>query len=132
MTEEEARLISENAPQGFHHRVETGQKVILLTGLKNGKYNKSLANQHRKDIFRSSLCIQLALNFVAQKDPITIPFGVVLSDAFSVRLRDVYEFDLWGDTLSLRRMKYRIARGINRDEIKKLHEISMEGLRTYP
>lgn len=131
MTDEEERLISEQAPRGFGHRVEAGQKVLVLTGLDKGPYDRAKVS-HKSAVSHTLLCAEVAFNLVAESDAIVIPYGVVISEAHTRRLRCVYEFDIWGDTIALRRRRYRIKQGIDRSEIQALFERALSALGQQP
>jgi len=61
-----------------------------------------------------------------------MPYGVVFSKAFTTQLRRVYEFEVWGDTLALRRKRYRIRRGIHQREIQALYGMAISALKRSP
>jgi hypothetical protein len=131
LSESEARVIAENAPRGFEHRIDSGQKALVFTQLEQGALDQ-VAGKHHEEIKAISLCSQVVLNLVAESDPVAIPYAVVLSEAFRTRLRNVYEFDIWGDTLSLRKNRYKIKRVINRREIQELYRITIAALKRKP
>lgn len=131
LSNHEARFICENTPGGFEHRVEPDQKVLVLTNLQQGPYKQVKASQ-RIEVNNIALCSQVVLNLVADADPIIIPYGVVLSEAFTTQLRGVYEFEVWGDTLALRRKRYRIKKGIYRREIQALYGMAISALKRSP
>lgn len=127
LSEDEARLISENSPRGFKHRIEPEQKVIVYSRLSSGRY-RQIREKHQKLIKDVALCSQVVLNLVADNDPIVIPYGVVISKAFTARLRDVYEFDVWSDTIALQKKRYRIKDNFDRQEIEALYTITSAAL----
>ncbi len=131
MTVEEARLISEEAPRGFGHRVEAGQKILAMRDLEGGPYHRARIS-HEKAVNLTALGAQVALNLVAQSDPIVVPYGVVVSEAFTRRLRCVYEFDAWGDTIALRRRRYRVKQDIGRSEVEALFQMALSAMEQQP
>lgn len=128
LSENEARLISENSPRGFEHRIEPEQKVLVYSILSSGSY-RHVSERHQKSIKDVALCSQVVLNLVADNDPIVLPYGVLISEAFTTRLRDVYEFDVWSDTIALRKKRYRIKDQFDRQEIEALYVIAYAALR---
>ena len=131
MTVEEERLISEQAPPGFGHRVEAGQKILAMRDLEAGPYHRARIS-HEKAVNLTALGAQVALNLVAQSDPIVMPYGVVVSEAYTRRLRRVYEFDSWGDTTALRRRSYRVKQGIDRSEVEELFQMALSAMKQRP
>jgi hypothetical protein len=131
MTDEERRLISEQAPAGFGHRVERGQRMLAMTGLERGSHNRVRAS-HERVVSLTALCAQVAFNLVGESDPIVIPYGVVVSEAYTRRLKCVYEFDVWGDTIAQRRRKYRVKRHIDRPELQALFEMAVSSVKRRP
>ena len=123
LQEEEARIISENLPQGFVFRAEENQKAIIVHNLKKGKY-KDVQINHKEELDRLSLCIQFVLNLVGRLDPISIPYCVVIRDSKVRSFKDYYNYELYGDSFTLQKNKYRIDMKYKREEIKKLYEIA--------
>ena len=131
VTNEEERFVSERAPRGFGHRVAAGQRMLAITSLEAGPYDR-VEISHEKAVNLTALCAQVAFNLVAESDPMVIPYGVVVSEAYTRRLRCVYEFDAWGDTIALRRRRYRIRQDIERSEVKALFEMALASVEPRP
>ena len=131
MTNEEERFVSERAPRGFGHRVAAGQKMLAITSLEAGPYDRAKIS-HERAVNLTALCAQVAFNLVAESDPIVIPYGVVVSEAYIRRLRCVYEFDAWGDTIALRRRRYRIRQDIDRSEVQALFQMALSSVERRP
>jgi hypothetical protein len=122
LTEQEARLIEENAPRDFSHRVEPSQRVIVVGGLVSGSYDQ-VERVHSVYLRAVSMYTQTVFNLIADEGSVSLPFAVVFSQAVRIRLRNVYEFDIWGDSLDLRRLSYRIKPTVTRQEVQELYRI---------
>ena len=131
MTAQEERLVSEQSPRGFRHRVEAGQRLLAMTELEAGPY-EVVRVSHEAAVSAAALCAQVAFNLVAESDPVVIPYGVVVSEAYTRRVRCVYEFDAWGDTIALRRLRYRVKQDIDRSEVQALFQMALSTLRGRP
>jgi hypothetical protein len=134
LTEDEARLISENSPQGFAQRVEDGQKVMVVSNLPSGPYT-SVKKGHSEQLRGIALSAQTTLNIVSYEGAICFPYSATISEAFIKRLRDIQEFEIWGDSLSIRKSTYRINPEITQPEVQEIYKmvnhayVSTPGLR---
>ena len=131
LTDHEARLITENAPRRFDRRVDSGQKALILSHLQRGALGK-VKSRHQATIRATALSCQVALDLVAESDPIAIPYAVVLSWATTTRLRSIQEFDVWGDSLALRKSRYKVKQDITRHEIQELYRLTERALNRKP
>lgn len=131
LSDSESRFILENAPKGFEHRAEPEQKAIVTIDLPKGSYVKVM-QQIEELVSGIAMSAQATFNLVAKEDPLVITYGVIISDAYITRLRGIHEFDMWGDTISLRKKKYQMIKGVSRKDITGLFEKSITALNQSP
>ncbi len=131
LSEDDARFVLEEAPRGFEHQVEAGQKVLVVTDLAKGPYDR-VGEELERDVSNRAICAQATLNMLAEASPIVMPYCVVISEAYIRRVRDIHELEVWGDTTVLRRQPYRIGQDITVAEVKFLFEMAMSALKQRP
>ena len=131
LSEIEARLISEGVPHDFEHRVEVGQKCLYLTGLPGGQYDR-IKKEQAMVIQTVALCAQATFNLVGGWAAMAIPYGVVISEATIMRYKEVYELEVWGNPLAIRRQRYRVKTGIEKQEIQHLFEVTKQVVTDFP
>ena len=122
-SEEEARLVSEQAPKGFHLPLDTGQKIMVLTSLPASSRQERSA-LHAQFVASVALAAQLAFAFAATQEPLVIPYAAILSTSGVRRLQALHQFETWGDTVLLRKRKYRIKSGITAAEVSALFSLA--------
>ena len=81
MTDEEKRFIQENSPSSFNHDLSDVKKALIYSDLNEGVYKK-VSKQIEQEINHISLSTQTCFNILASKDPIVMPFCILISEAF--------------------------------------------------
>lgn len=131
ITEEEARLIEEQAPQGFDLRPQPGQKTLVLTPLPAAP-RASRTEVHLQFAEAVALSSQLAFAFASSKEPLVIPCTAIVSRSKITRLSRFHQFEIWGDTITLRKRKYRIRPGITSQEVSRLSTLARNAIASQP
>jgi hypothetical protein len=131
LSAQEVRLIAENSPRGFTHRAEENQRVLVVSNLTSGPLDR-VKDQHEEYLRAVALTAQTCLNIASGGGAVSFPYCAVISTARTRRLRSIYEFESWGDTLHIRNARYQVKPEISQDELQELYSITFLAYQAQP